>query len=187
MICISISLLIKYCCCRFMVIEIVVANLSEKRQKNLTKFGWVQTFSILTSMSLKQTLASIGTILMPIGLIGIFIGCVIDPKMGEKSFGVVNPNRNDINYYPFHFAAGIRDGVLGIIGLLLRFKYPVVLMDFYMILILIPLADFIIVKYYNGSFLDGIFHILGAIGTFILILLLKEDKTQNTSNKLKDV
>lgn len=142
-------------------------------------------------MSLTQTLALIGTILMPLGLIGILIGSIIDPEMGEKSFGVVNPNKNEIEYYPFHFAAGIRDGVLGVIGLLLRFRCPQILMEFYMILIMIPIGDFMVVMYYNGSFLDAICHILGAIATFILILLLRADNTGNEnpngSPKLKDV
>ena len=146
-------------------------------------------------MSLKQSVASVGSILMPIGLISIFIACIIDPEMGEKSFGVIINNeinddlKQNIKRYPFHFASGVRDGVLGILGLIIKLKYPVALLDFYMILLLIPISDFVIVKYYDGTAMDGICHILGAIATFILILLLRSDNHTNKSNpeKLKPV
>ena len=126
-------------------------------------------------MSLKQKLASFGTISMPLALIAIFIGSVINPQSWEKLFGVVNPNNNQTSYYPFHYAAGMRDGVLGIIGLLIRFKHPQALMDFYIAELLIPICDLDIVIYYNGTFIDGICHIIGGFATFTLILLLKQD------------
>ena len=130
-------------------------------------------------MQLTQFLVAIGTIVMPLGLIGIFVGSIFDPEMGEKSYGVVNPNKNEMDYYPFHFAAGIRDGVFGIIGLLLRFKYPEILLEFYIILILIPVGDLAVVKHYDGSFMDGICHFIGAIAT--------EENRLRKSNKLKHV
>ena len=137
-------------------------------------------------MSLKQTLASLGTVLMPLALIVIFIGSLIQPQLFEKLFGVVNPNNNHKEYYPFHYAAGIRDGILGIIGLLLRFRNPQALMDFYMAEIFIPICDLIIVLYYNGTFIDGICHIIGGMATFVLILLLKKDENDKIPNKRSD-
>ena len=139
-------------------------------------------------MGLKQVLRSIGTILMPLGLIGIFIGSVVDPEFGEMSFGVKTFSDMEGNKsYPFHLATGLRDGILGILGFVIRFKYPQALLDFYMILLLVPIGDLIIVQYYAGSLIhDGIYHILGAFGTLILILLLRPDKT-DCATKLKPV
>ena len=123
--------------------------------------------------SLIDFLVRLGTILMPIGLIGICIGSIVAPEMGEQAFGVVIPkSETNDNYYPFHFAAGIRDGALGIMGLLIRFKYPDVLCCFYLCVLLIPVGDLMIVMYYEDDIIKGISHILGAIGVVSLIILL---------------
>eukprot|EP01084_Bolivina_argentea_P185015 319065_1 len=134
-------------------------------------------------MGTKERLASIATLLMPIGLIGVLIGAILAPGIFEKSFGVQMLMNNGIKYSPFLFAAAIRDAALGIMGLIFHFKYPQALADFYLGVLFIPIGDLMIVLYYNGSFMDGICHIVGAIGTFILIILIKASQT----NKLKAV
>ena len=49
------------------------------------------------------------------------------------------------------------------------------LFEFYCIILIIPLTDIIIVITNGGSLLNGFAHILGLIGTLILIFLLNMD------------
>ena len=61
-------------------------------------------------------LAKLGCILMPLGLICIMLGSIFTPQLAETSFGVeITPQ----NKYPFVYASGTRDGVLGLLGLLI--------------------------------------------------------------------
>ena len=140
---------------------------------------------------MQASLVSVGTILIPIGLIGIFFGAIFAPELAHQNFGVSKEN-NPNNFYPFVFAAGIRDGVLGIIGLTLRFKYPKALLEFYAAIFLIPIADLMVVLHYNGTVMDGIAHVLGAFGILILIILIAISdraigRTINKQQKLKPV
>ena len=116
--------------------------------------------------STRSRLVTLGTVAMALGLLGLCAQTLADPIGASQGYGV--PASTDLAWVT---AAGIRDGVLGLVALGLLRWHRSALPMFLTVMLILPLADVALSWTHGESWMATAPHAVGTAAIGILLAL----------------
>jgi hypothetical protein len=117
---------------------------------------------------------TVGIFLLSLGLCGLAIHAIFFPGMASLGYGVGVKGEG----VPWVIAAGVRDGVLGIVAMTMLLDRRS-LSGFLGAMLLVPLADVVIAFQYGTGIQSILPHALGFVGIAVLWVLVYAQASKN--------
>ncbi|MEL7498632.1 MAG: DUF4267 domain-containing protein [Planctomycetota bacterium] len=112
----------------------------------------------------RSLIVTIGAWLTGVGLILLGLQCLVYPGAAD-GYGV---SPLDANGTAFLLATGMRDFVLGLVTIYLLLRHRATLPIFFLIMIILPLADTLIVLKYGTQLIGILPHVVGIVGLSVI-------------------
>lgn len=120
--------------------------------------------------AVRSRLVTVGTVALALGLLGLCAQTLLDPVGASEGYGV--PAETDLVWVT---AAGVRDGVLGLVALALLLRHRAALPVFLAALLVLPIADVVLSVSHGSHGLAAAPHALGTVAIGLLLALALPD------------